>query len=76
MIEALSRAAGLVEGLFESLPQSIIQGYNNHVSQNWTYFTVVSLAISFCSFLYTFIKLAYALDRMGYYEEKTLQKQK
>ena len=75
VVEALMRSAGFVEGIFESLPQLLIQSYNNIENDNWTAFTVASIAFSAGGFLYTCLKLLYALDKVRHYEGVHIQKQ-
>lgn len=62
IIEAITRSAGFVEGVFESLPSIVIQTYNNIQNNSWTYFTICSLGFSAFGVIYTCIKLMYAYD--------------
>ena len=71
--ETLTRTAGFVEGLLESLPQLVLQSYNNMETDNWDAFTISSVALSAGGFLYSYIKLLHALDKVRHTED--LQKQ-
>ena len=70
IIEGLARTSGFIEGVFESLPQLIVQSYNNIETNNWDLFTITSICLSAGGFLYTYIKLVHALDKMRRYEQK------
>mmetsp|Transcript_741 Transcript_741/g.1184 ORF Transcript_741/g.1184 Transcript_741/m.1184 type:complete len:211 (-) Transcript_741:1096-1728(-) len=63
-IELLSRAGSFVEGVFETLPQFIIQFYNNQMLDSWNYLSVISMTISILSLVYTCLKLGCAIDRL------------
>ena len=61
-VEVFIRFSGLVEGLFESMPQLIIQTYNNWALNNWNVFTVASLVLSIVGFFFGLYKLVKAMD--------------
>ena len=75
LIEAAARTAGFVEGVFESLPQLVLQSFNNAENQNWTIFTIASVCFSAVGFLYTCFKLLYAIDKVKYFEGRHQKQQ-
>lgn len=69
IIEAISRGTSLVEAVFESLPQIVIQFYNNTQLQTWKALQISSISISVLGIAYTGYKLCNALDKMQHYEQ-------
>lgn len=43
IVEALIKSSALVNSLFQSMPQIIVQIYNNHIMENWTIFNIFSI---------------------------------
>lgn len=66
--EGITRSAGFVEGIFESLPQLVIQTYNNMLNDDWSLVNIVSMLLSGGGFLYTCVRLVYALDMIKSHE--------
>lgn len=62
--EGLTRAAGFIVGLVNSLPQVMIQVYNNLENKNWETLNVVSLVLSVAGFVYTLLKCFWAVDNI------------
>lgn len=62
--EGLTRAAGFIVGLLNSLPQVVIQVYNNLENGNWELLNVVSLLLSSTGFFYTLVKCFWAVDNI------------
>lgn len=75
IIEAISRGTSLIEALFESLPQVVIQFYNNTQLQTWKALQITSITISVLGITYTGYKLCNALDKMQHYEQASAKVQ-
>lgn len=74
IIESLSRSTTLVEILFESLPQVLIQIFNNQNNKSWNYYTWASIGVSSLGALYSFFKLCHALDKIHQFEQASQSK--
>ena len=68
IITALTKASSLVNTLLQSMPQIILQFYNNQFATQWSYFQIFSVGFSTLSLLYTCVKLTYAIDKIKQYE--------
>lgn len=69
IIESLARSTTLVQVLFDSLPQILIQIFNNQNNRGWNYYTWASIGITSVGALYSFIKLCHALDKIQHFEQ-------
>lgn len=69
IIDALFRACSLIDSLFQSMPQIVVQIYNNQIMGNWAIFNIFSIGISVVSLIYTIIKITYAIDKVQQYEK-------
>lgn len=76
IVESLARSTTLVEVLFESLPEIVLQIFNNHRNGKWNYYTWTSIIVTSVGALYSFIKLCQALDKVQHFEQASQQKQK
>ena len=68
IIDGMFRASSLINALFQSTPQIVLQVYNNQQIDNWNLLTIISIGSSTLSLLYTCTKLAYSLDKISQYE--------
>ena len=68
IVDAMFRASSLINSLFQSTPQIVLQIYNNMQYNNWSVLTLTSISLSGLSLLYTIAKLVYAVDKMKQYE--------
>ena len=68
IVDGMFRASSLINSLFQSTPQIVLQVYNNQQVDNWSILTIVSIGSSALSMLYTCTKLVYSLDKMQQYE--------
>lgn len=68
IIDSMFRATCLITSLFRSIPQVIMQIYNNQKFNSWNILTIISIGASFLSFFYTILKLAYSIDKVQQYE--------
>ena len=68
IIEGLSRSTTLVEAMFESLPQIVIQVFNNQAVGKWEPLKYCSLGISTLGVIYCCYKLCHAIDKIKQYE--------
>jgi hypothetical protein len=75
IVESLARSTTLVEALFESLPQLVLQVFNNHRNGHWNYYTWSSIIITSVGALYSFVKLCQALDKVQHFEQACQEKQ-
>ncbi|OMJ87152.1 hypothetical protein SteCoe_11151 [Stentor coeruleus] len=68
IVEVLIKSSALINSLFQSMPQIIVQIYNNHIMRNWTIFNIFSVGATCSSMIYTIFKLSYAVDKVKQYE--------
>ena len=75
IIEGIARGTSLIESLFESLPQIVIQIFNNLKTSSWSEpFKIIPICFSLLGLLYTIYKLCYSLDKMQHYESAVSMK--
>ncbi|OMJ90810.1 hypothetical protein SteCoe_6792 [Stentor coeruleus] len=68
IVDVLFKSSALVNSIFQSMPQIIVQIYNNQYMENWTIFTIFSVGATAFSMVYTIFKLGYAVDKVKQYE--------
>lgn len=72
IIDAMFRISALINCLFQSTPQIVLQVYNNQQFDSWTILNIISISTSGISMIYTCTKLTYALDKVKQYESVSL----
>jgi hypothetical protein len=77
IIDAMFRASSLINSLFQSIPQIVLQVYNNLMINSWPTFNIICIGVSVLSMIYSCVKLVYAVDKMkqnenGYIENSTI----
>ena len=68
IVDAMFRGSSLINSLFQSMPQLILQVYNNNYIEEWSLFSIFSLGASGLSLTYNCVKLVYAVDKIQQYE--------
>ena len=75
IIEGISKGTSLVEALFESLPQIVIQTMNNTENSTWMEpITIIPIGISSVCILWTLYKLCSAIDKVQQFETASSMK--
>lgn len=68
IVEGIFRAGSMINSVFQSMPQLILQVYNNEKLQHWSLFSIFSVGISALSLVYNCTKLVHAIDKIGQFE--------
>jgi len=69
IIESLTRSTTLVQVLFDSLPEILIQIFNNQNNRGWNFYTWGSIGITSAGAIYSSVKLCHALDKVQHFEQ-------
>lgn len=75
IIDLIARGTSLIESVFESLPQIILQIFNNLKISGWEDpLKIIPICFSVLGMIYTLYKLCYSLDKVQQYQSAVSMK--